>query len=115
MEERVKRAMLLMTRQCWEAGIAAQALLERGDESDLEIMVRDIVTRQSLDGRLCNVENTRAVTDSSFCIPAVWHVAQQANHETEKRAVERNIQFLLYESPRREDGVLYHMLGTQEI
>ena len=47
MEERVKRAMLLMTRQCWEAGIAAQALLERGDESDLEIMVRDIVTRQS--------------------------------------------------------------------
>ena len=115
MEERVKRAMLLMTRQCWEAGIAAQALLERGDESDLEIMVRDIVTRQSLDGRLCNVENTKAVTDSSFCIPAVWHVAQQANHETEKRAVERNIQFLLYESPRREDGVLYHMLGTQEI
>lgn len=68
--ERVKNAMLCMTRQCWEQGIAAQAFWEMGNYDELELVVHDMMLRQSSDGRLCNVENTPAVTDSAFCIPA---------------------------------------------
>ena len=71
-EIKIKNAMLCMTRQCWEQGIAAEALLETEDFDSLGIVVYDMVLRQSEDGRLCNVENTPAVTDSSFCIPPVF-------------------------------------------
>ena len=67
-QEKVLRAMLCMTRQCWEQGMAAQCLSELGREEELSLVVYDMVRRQSSDGRLCNIENTPAVTDSAFCI-----------------------------------------------
>lgn len=111
----VENAMLCMSRQCWEAGIAAQALLEMGDEEKLRLMVYDMVLRQSEDGRLCNVENTPAITDSSFCMPAVYVVALQEKNETYLNAVMDNAQLFLNTEDRAEDGTLYHMRGTQQI
>ena len=52
MLERVKHAMLCMARQCWEQGIAAQAMLECGDSDTMVQLARDCVVRQNADGRL---------------------------------------------------------------
>ena len=98
MENRVLRAALCMTRQCWEQGMLAYSLLrsiapvetdlqrEREPEGELweilKMIVYDMVLRQSGDGRLCNVEDTPAVTDSAFCIPAVLAVGEALGNET---------------------------------
>ena len=111
----VKQAMFCMTRQCWEQGIFAQAMLETGDYENLELVAYNIVLRQSTDGRLCNVENTPAVTDSSFCVPAILAMGNRTNNEEYKKAAVKNIRYLLNEAPRSRDGTLFHMQGSQEV
>lgn len=115
MEKQVERAMLCMTRQCWEQGVAAQALTELAHMEEAAWMVHDMVLRQSSDGRLCNVENTPAVTDSAFCVPAVYEMAEKTGNERYKDAVRRNIDFFLKDARRAEDGTLYHMIDTTDI
>lgn len=114
-KEKIIQAVLCMTRQCWEQGILGQALMEAGKEELWEIAARDMVVRQSMDGRLCNVENTPAVTDSSFCIPAVYLLWKKTGKEEYRKAAEKNIQFLLNKAERSDDGILYHMINTKEI
>lgn len=114
-QEKVLRAMLCMTRQCWEQGMAAQCLLELGREEELSLVVYDMVRRQSSDGRLCNIENTPAVTDSAFCIPAVMDYARKTGDDACRKAAEKNIRFLREDAERAEDGTLYHMIHTKEI
>lgn len=114
-KENVLQAALCMTRQCWEQGILAQALMEAGEQELWELTVRDMIVRQSGDGRLCNVENTPAITDSSFCIPAVYILSKKTGNAEYKKAAEQNLHFLLYEAERSEDGILYHMIHTHEI
>lgn len=115
MEEKVLQAMLCMTRQCWEQGIAAQALMECGHEELYKLAVYDMVLRQSSDGRLCNVENTPAVTDSAFCIPAVLEAGRKYCCGEYKTAAEKNIRFLLEDAEHALDHTLFHMIHTQEI
>ena len=115
LQEKVLKAMLCMTRQCWEQGIAAQCLLEIGREEELALLIHDIVQRQSADGRLCNVENAPAVTDSAFCIPAVLDYAERTQNRAYLEAAGRNIRFLLEDAERAEDGMVYHMIHTKEI
>ena len=52
-EEAVLRAALCMTRQCWEQGMLSYALMMCGQHEMLELVVHDMVLRQSADGRLC--------------------------------------------------------------
>lgn len=114
-EEKVLQAMMCMTRQCWEQGIAAQALMECGQEELYKLAVYDTVLRQSGDGRLCNVENTPAVTDSAFCIPAVWEAGRKYRCGEYTAAAEKNIRFLLENAQHASDHTLFHMIDTQEI
>lgn len=143
----ILRAALCMTRQCWEQGMLAYSLLrsiapvetdlqkERVPEGELweilKMIVYDMVLRQSGDGRLCNVEDTPAVTDSAFCIPAVLAVGEAlgtqtcssagpSGHEAALqdpfiRAAQKNADYLLRDAARTEDGILYHMRGTTQI
>lgn len=113
--EAVKKAMLCMTRQCWEQGILAQALLEMEEYDLLELVVHDIVLRQSADGRLCNIESAPAVVDSSFNIMAVAAVAQRTGNEEYRAAAQRNVDYLLQDAPRSEQGMLYHMISGAEV
>lgn len=113
--EQVLEAMMCMTRQCWEAGIAAQALMETGEQRKLDIVIYDMVLRQSADGRLCNVENTPAVTDSSFCIPSVFLTGKQKHDQILLDAALKNVEYLLHEAERAKDGTLYHLRGRTEI
>lgn len=114
-QEKCLEAMLCMTRQCWEQGIVAQTLMEIGEEDKLDLVVYDMVLRQSEDGRLCNVENTPAITDSSFCIPATYYVGMKENNLDYIEAVKKNVEFLLKSENRAKDGTLYHMINFTDI
>ena len=125
--EKILQASLCMTRQCWEQGMLSYALLEclgRSEKKEpqlkdlLEMIVYDMVLRQSSDGRLCNVEDTPAVTDSAFCIPAVLAVGEMMKNEAYVRAAHANAEYLLHDAGRtakETGGILYHMRGTQQI
>ncbi len=112
---RAKHAALCMTRQCWEQGILAQALLETEDYDSLLLLVKDMVLRQSDDGRLCTIEDTPAVVDSSFCVGATLFAGNMTGDKKIIGAAEKNISYLLSGAPRSQDGILYHMRGTKEI
>ena len=115
LSEKVKKATLCMTRQCWEQGMLAQALLETEDYKRLFLVVEDMVLRQSADGRLCNVENTPAVVDSAFCIEATLFAGKTLGNDKFTAAAEKNIEYLRKDAPRSTDGVLYHIQGTQDV
>ncbi len=115
LENSVRKATLCMTRQCWEQGMLSFAFLETGQTEEQDLLTYDMVVRQSGDGRLCNVENTPAVTDSSFCIPAVLDSGKRLCRQDYTDAALRNIDYLLHDAPRAEDGTLCHMLGTTQI
>lgn len=113
--ELVKQAALRMTRQCWEQGILSQAFLESGDTDNLQGMVDDSIRRQSKDGRLCNIEDTPAYTDSAFCIPSVLAMYEKTGDVHYREAALKNLEFLKKKADRTADGVLIHMRGTTEI
>lgn len=115
MIEKAKRAMLCMTRQCWEQGIAAQAMLESGDVDAMVLMARDCVVRQNADGRLCDVENTPASVDPAFCVEAVLTAGRLSGDQGMIDAALRNVRYLLHAAPTTPDGARYHLLGEAEV
>lgn len=113
--EKVKWAMLAMTRQCWEQGVAAQAMLECGDTEMLCLMARDCVVRQNADGRLCDVESTPAIVDPTVCVESVLAAGRLMNDTRMIDAAMRNVAYLLHDAPAAPDGARYHILGDEEV
>ena len=115
MLNRVKYAMLCMARQCWEQGIAAQAMLECGDSDTMVQLARDCVVRQNADGRLCDVESTPAIVDPAICVEPVRAAGELLGEECYLRAAQRNVDYLLHDAPASADGARYHLLGGEEV
>ena len=115
MLNRVKYAMLCMARQCWEQGIAAQAMLECGDSDTMVQLARDCVVRQNADGRLCDVEGTPAIVDPAICVEPVRAAGELLGKEHYLRAAQRNVDYLLHDAPASSDGARYHLLGGEEV
>ena len=111
----VKRALLGMARQCWEQGIAAQAMLETGDHEMLLLMAHDCVVRQNPDGRLADVESTPALVDPAVCIEPVLAAGRITGDPMYAGAAARNIEYLLKEAPRTEDGARFQLAGAKEV
>lgn len=115
MMEKVKLAMLAMTRQCWEQGVAAQAMLECGEYDLAALMARDCVVRQNADGRLCDVENTPAIVDPAVCVEPVLAAGRRLNDTRMIDAAMCNVAYLLHDAPATPDGARYHLLGDEEV
>lgn len=115
MMDKVKLAMLSMARQCWEQGVAAQAMLECGDDALLRLMARDCVVRQNADGRLCDVENTPALVDPAVCVEPVLEAGRQTGDAGMIEAAMRNVAYLLRDCPATLDGARYHLTGDEEV
>jgi rhamnogalacturonyl hydrolase YesR len=113
--ERVRSAMLTMQRASWEQGVAAQALLERGDEDLASLMAREAVLRQAEDGRLSVLYTDNGVTDPAASGEAVLHAAAASGDAELRRAAERMLDYLLERAPRAADGTLHHTRNAPEI
>jgi len=113
--QRVKCAMLCMARQCWEQGLAAQAMYALGDNESLILLARDAVLRQKPDGRLCDVENTPAIVDPAICVEPVLLAGKLTGEPEFEKAARKNIDYLLKVAPHAEDGTYFHLEGSQEV
>ena len=64
--QKALEVMLCMTRQCLEKGMAAHALLEISEPAKLNLLVHDMILRQTANGRLCKIyKNDRKVSKYS--------------------------------------------------
>lgn len=115
MLNRVKYAMLCMARQCWEQGVAAQAMLECGDSDTMIQLARDCVVRQNADGRLCDVEVTPAIVDPAVCVEPVRAAGELLGDVSYLQAAQRNVEYLLHDAPATPDGARYHLFGGEEV
>jgi len=111
MVKKVKMAMLSMQRDAWEQGVAAQALLELGEQRLVVLLARDAVLRQHTDGRLAVVRATDAVTDPAANGEAVLFAAGATGGLLFKDAADRMLYYLLEKAPCAQDGTLYHITG----
>jgi unsaturated rhamnogalacturonyl hydrolase len=112
---KVKQAMLSMQRASWEQGVAAQALLELGDDEMVILMAKESVLRQTSEGRLAVVYTDNGVTDPAASGEALLYSAQVTQDSSLKQAADKMLEYLLDKAPKNEAGIIYHTLDAPEI
>lgn len=113
--ERVKRALLGMSRYSWEQGVAAQAMLELKQMDWVVLMAKDAAVRQLPDGRLAMMGDTQAATDpaaNGVPLMAAWKVT---GDPALLQAKNRLLAWLLRSAPRSDSGILYHVTDHRQI
>ena len=111
--ESVKVALLGMQRYNWEQGVAAQAMLEVGEDQWVVSLARAAVMRQR-NGRLAIVGDG-SLTDSASVGEAVLYAAKITGDHLYSEAAEEMLQLLLTTTHRSKNGALYHMNRKKEI
>jgi rhamnogalacturonyl hydrolase YesR len=106
--QKVIHAMLAMQRRSWEQGVAAQALLELGENNLAVLLARDAVVNQLKDGRLALNEGKNPVADPASNGEPVLFAAHVTGDQRLQQAAERMLNFLLYQAPKTRDGIIYH-------
>ena len=109
---KVRDALLCMQREAWEQGLAAQAMLETGEEELAILLAHDAVVRQAPDGRLSAIGECRTVTvtDPAAAGEAVLFAAARTGDPAFGAAAERMAHWLLTTPHRTADGVLHHFI-----
>jgi unsaturated rhamnogalacturonyl hydrolase len=113
--DKVSRAMFSMQRASWEHGVAAQAMLELGNEEMVYLMAKEAVLRQTDEGRLSVVYSDNGVTDPASGGEAVLHAYNISGDEELKMGADRMLEYLLVKAPRSKEGIIYHTLNSPEI
>ena len=111
--ESVKVALLGMQRYNWEQGVAAQAMLELGEDQWVVSLARAAVMRQQK-GRLAIIGDG-SLTDSASVGEAVLYAAKITCDHLYSEAAEEMLQLLLTTMHRSENGALYHVNKKKEI
>jgi unsaturated rhamnogalacturonyl hydrolase len=109
---KVRDALLCMQREAWEQGLAAQAMMESGEEELAVLLAHDAVVRQAPDGRLAAIGECRTVTDPAAAGEAVLFAAARTGDPAFRSAAERMAQWLLTTPHRTADGVLHHFIDA---
>jgi unsaturated rhamnogalacturonyl hydrolase len=111
----VREALLAMQRHSWEQGVAAQALLEMGENEVVVMMAREAANRQLPDGRLAMLGGQGAVTDPAAIGEALLFAARIANDPALQHAADEQLAWLLERAPRTPDGTLHHVLDQPQV
>ncbi|MEM2888783.1 MAG: glycoside hydrolase family 88 protein [Candidatus Bathyarchaeia archaeon] len=112
--EKVKVALLGMQRYNWEQGVAAQAMLELGDDEWVVSLARAAVMRQQ-NGRFSVIGNHDPITDSASVGEAVLYAAKITGDPLFNKAANEMLHLLLTSDHRAENGALYHVNVRKEI
>ncbi len=112
--EKVKMALLGMQRYNWEQGVAAQAMLELGDDRWAVSLARAAVMRQQ-NGRFSVIGSHDPLTDSASVGEAVLHAGKVTGDPLFSKAAEEMLHLLLTTDHRAENGALYHVNLRKEI
>lgn len=106
--ERVTTALLSMQRQCWEQGVAGQALLYAGKRDLAVLFAHDSVVRQIADGRPGMCEAHFASTDPGSHAEILLLAARETGEPIYRKVAADLERWLLEKAPRSKDGTLYH-------
>jgi len=112
--ERVKVALLGMQRYNWEQGVAAQAMLELGEDEWVVSLARAAIMRQEK-GRFSAIGGHSPLTDSASVGEAVLYAAEITGDPLYSEAAEGMLRLLLTTTHRSENGALYHVNKKKEI
>ena len=112
--DRALLAMLAMQRRSWEQGLAGQALLALGRFDAAAVLAVDAVANQAPDGRLADLGDGNVVNGAAALEP-VLTIATRSGREDLAIAAERQVQWLISDAPRADDGTLLHVLDRREI
>lgn len=112
--EKVKTALLGMQRYNWEQGVAAQAMLELGDDQWTVSLARAAVMRQQ-NGRFSVIGSHDPLTDSASVGEAVLYAGKVTGDPLFINAAEEMLRLLLTTDHRAENGALYHVNLRKEI
>ncbi|MFF2481431.1 glycoside hydrolase family 88 protein [Paenibacillus sp. NPDC058071] len=113
--ERVKLALLAMQRYSWEQGVAAQAMLESGEQALALGLARDAVNRQDAYGKLGVMNDGYSVTDAAANGEAVLRAAEATGEQSLAEASDRMLAWLLQHAPRTKEGVLRHVVDKPQV
>ncbi len=112
---KVRQAMLSMQRHAWEQGVAAQALLERGDTDLVILMANEAVLRQWDDGRLGQICDNHGVTDPAANGEAVLLAAKLTGDPKLKAGADKMLDYLIHKAPKTKDGTLHHIDDKSQV
>jgi len=113
-QTRALAALLGMQRQSWEQGVASHALLDLGQYEVVEVMARDAVTRQTVAGKLAEIDD-QGIVNCAAAGEAVFWAAQRSGDSGLAEAFRRQLRWILHDAPRAQDGTLFHIEGTREV
>jgi unsaturated rhamnogalacturonyl hydrolase len=106
--QKVKFAMLAMQRRAWEQGVAAQALLELGDDDLVILLAKDAVVNQLKDGRLGVNEGNSPVCDPASNGEPLLFAYNKTGDPRLQVAAQKMLEFELYKAPRTRSGIIFH-------
>lgn len=112
--ETVQIALLAMQRHSWEQGVAMQAFYELGKMDIVVAMAKEAVYRSLPDGRVATIGVTDAITDSCAAGEALIVAAQETKDKDLLEGAEKLLNWVLYQAPRNQEGVLFHLLDRSE-
>ncbi len=113
----VTRAMLCMQRASWEQGVAAQALLELGEQKMVVLLMREAIVRCAPDGRVALLGSATNVTDPAVNgEPLLYAARLTGGRQGEfQAAADGLLDYLLHIAPRTEDGTFCHLSDSIQL
>ncbi len=107
-EQKVMHALLGAQRYPWEQGVAAQAMLEMGEESIWLPMAYDAVTRALPDGRLAMLGSDAAVADSAAVGEVCFRAFEKTGDPLFIQGAKDMLDYLMKKAPRTKEGAICH-------
>jgi unsaturated rhamnogalacturonyl hydrolase len=111
---RALTAALALQRKSWEQGLLGHALLDLGRPRLAELQARDAVQLQTEDGRLSAGSDDNAVNCAANG-EAVLAAGLARPDPALLAALDRQLDWLVRDAPRADDGTLYHLAGSSRI
>ena len=108
--ERVKVALMGMQRYNWEQGVAAQAMLELGEDDHVVSLARASIMRQR-EGRFAVIGGYSPITDSASVGEAVLYAAKITGDPIFKKGADEMLEVIFKTDHKSANGTIYH---TQE-
>jgi unsaturated rhamnogalacturonyl hydrolase len=105
--------LMPMQRLAWEQGVASQAALDSGRTADALAIARDAVALADADGRLA-ARGDNGLVNGGALGEAVALLASEGDDEAAV-ALDRQRWWFLRWSPRDDEGVVWHLAGSEEV
>ena len=104
-----------MQRHSWEQGVASHAFLDLGEKDMVIALAMSAVMRQKEDGRAAVMGSEQTVTDTCAPGEAIAEAWRLTGDPILEDALNRLLDWALYQAPRTSCGVVCHLISTKQV